>query len=812
MLFVLIIILMVSFAALGVSVINKQGALLSEMRENVYAKLKDTGENAKSQFGALEQNVSGKLSAMGRETASNLTVITSEALSAEAKNIQVGMEKLLTSNAEAVAAVLSKVGEESIMNKNFEQLVDFSRAVAQTEEIVFAFFIDQDGNPLPSYVDIISDLVSEYLRKGDGEDEDDPLVMAGIVLEVAKNDPGVFLYEKGIEYYGLSIGKVIVCVNKSVVAREVEALGARFDTLKQANEQSTKNIIEQESTKVISEMRANLQRVVGENANAMDETGEILLSSAKQVRGGTTWAVLVIGTVCCFGVIAAVAYMLQLMVIKPICQITDGLRDAAEGEGDLTKRLASGRTDEIGMLAQWFDTFVAKLNSIIVDVGANSETVTSSAFEVLSASEQMLSDSEALKEKADGVAVASDEMNVSMTSVAAASEQASTNIGFVAEAAAQMREALDGVVGECDKAQGVSRSAAEQVKSATEKVSQLGEAADEISNVSGVITDIADQTNLLALNATIEAARAGDAGKGFAVVAGEIKELANQTQQATQQIKARIEGIQASTNDTVEEVGLIADVIRKVDEIISSIAISMAEQSGRAAEVAQNIEQASTGIGEVNQNVAQSSLVSSQIAGDIAEVNTVAGEMSGHSADMRSSSEALSELATELRKMISIFKVSVDEAEKKNGSSGVKQQVGSVRELFPWSARLETGIEKVDQQHKNLVRLVNELHKAMRNKAGAKESGRILNELASYTKSHFSFEEQLFDRYGYPATVEHKKAHKNLVDKVTDFNEQFRMGKAGLSMELMQFLANWLREHIMKTDMAYVHFFKDKEI
>lgn len=812
MLVVLVVILAISFAGLGLSVIRKQGDLLTEMRESVYAKLKQTGDEARTQFDSLEKSVGSQLTAMGKETALNLSEVTTEALSTEEANIGKGMEKLLVSNAEAVAAVLAKVGESRILEENYSQLVDFTRAVAQTEEIVFAFYLDKDDAFLPSYINIVDDLVISYLRKGDGEDEDDLQIRAGILLNAARNDPSVMLHELVIEYFGLPLGKVIVCVNRIAVTREVEALAARFEALKNANEESIKTIIEQESQKVIGSMKNDLERVAVQNNAAIDETGRILETSALDVKSGTTLAVLVIGAICCLGVIVAVGMMLRFMVVKPIHEITEGLRDAAEGDGDLTKRLSISRPDEIGMLAKWFDTFVAKLNTIIVDIGANSETVTSSAFEVLSASDQMLQESDGLKKKASSVAASSEEMDVSMTSVAAASEEASTNIGFVAEAASEMREALDGVVLECDRAQGVSQTASTQVKSATDKVAQLGEAARDISKVSEVITEIADQTNLLALNATIEAARAGDAGKGFAVVAGEIKELANQTQQATQQIKGRIEDIQASTNDTVQEVGLIADVIRDVDAIISSIAISMAEQSARAAEVAQNIEQASQGIAEVNQNVAQSSHVSTLIAENIAEVNEVAADMSSHSADMRASAEGLSELATQLRQMISIFKVSVEEADKSGDRIVVEQKHIDVKDLFVWSKQLETGFESVDTQHKRLVKLVNELHRAMKNRAGAKEAGRILNELATYTKTHFAFEEEFFEKYKYPAIEQHKKAHKDLVDKVTSFSNDFNQGKAGLSMDLMNFLSSWLRDHIMKTDMAYVKFFEGKDI
>lgn len=809
-LLVLAAILMVSFLALGWSVISKQADLLSGMRTEVRSKLQKTGTDAELLFSSLETNVDEQLTALGKKTAENLAAVTSVALTAEENNLSQAMEKLLIGNAKVVGSLLSKVAQEAIMAKNNDQLVEFSRSVAQTDEIVYAFFLDQNDILLPGYINVIDDLVLSYLDKAGLGDEEDQLIQMKGIHDESKKDSSVMLYEQVVEYYSLPIGKIIVCVSRAEVAKEIEALSSRFEILKKNSETSIQEVIGEQSATVVAKVKGDLAGVAGKNSQAIEETGAILAASSQEVRSGVTWAVLVVGVICCLGVISAVAVMLRLMVIRPILEVTAGLHDTAEGEGDLTKRLNVDRTDEIGVLARWFDTFVAKLNDIIVDIGANAETVTSSSKEVLSASDQMLHESDQLKSKANVVAVASEEMTVSMNSVAAACEQAATNIGFVAEAAEEMRQALNSVVTECNRAQGVTSSASSQVQSAAGKVSELGEAAKEISNVSQVITDIADQTNLLALNATIEAARAGDAGKGFAVVAGEIKALATQTQEATQQIKARIESIQASTNDTVKEVGLITSVIADVETIMGTIAVSMTEQSARAAEVAQNIEQASLGIGEVNENVAQSSQVSAQIAGDIADVNAVATDMAGRSQHMRESSESLSELAGQLRAMISVFKVSMSE-DKRRAIAGSKKTV-SIPDLFVWNDRLMTGLKDIDEQHLKLVKLINELHRAMKSRLGAAESGRILGELTDYTRYHFGFEEKMFAEHSYPATSEHKKAHKELVDKVTTFQREFQAGKAGLSLDLMDFLCDWLRGHIMKTDMSYVSYFKDKGV
>ena len=252
------------------------------------------------------------------------------------------------------------------------------------------------------------------------------------------------------------------------------------------------------------------------------------------------------------------------------------------------------------------------------------------------------------------------------------------------------------------------------------------------------------QTNLLALNATIEAARAGEAGKGFAVVAGEIKNLAGQTAQATKDIKEKIAGIQSSTDDTVLDVTKISEVISDVNEIVTTIAAAIEEQSASATEVAQNIEQASTGINEVNENVVQSSLVSSEITKDISGVNTVAKDMSERSTQMNQSAMGLSGLSSKLRDMISVFKVSAKTTQSDDDSPDLSEK--NIPDLMSWGPKLILGIDKIDDQHKELVSLINQLHKAMKSKKGRQKSGEILNGLADYTVYHFGHEEELFDK------------------------------------------------------------------
>jgi methyl-accepting chemotaxis protein len=185
----------------------------------------------------------------------------------------------------------------------------------------------------------------------------------------------------------------------------------------------------------------------------------------------------------------------------------------------------------------------------------------------------------------------------------------------------------------------------------------LGEAAREIGKVTETINEISSQTNLLALNATIEAARAGAAGKGFAVVANEIKALAQQTATATEDIRARIEGVQSSTASGINEICKVGGVILEVSEIVGVIASAIEEQATSARAVSQNITEASVGVGDANTRVAESSQVSGEIARDIVAVRQAASEISSGSLAVSNSARSLGELADQLKQSVARFQI-----------------------------------------------------------------------------------------------------------------------------------------------------------
>lgn len=364
---------------------------------------------------------------------------------------------------------------------------------------------------------------------------------------------------------------------------------------------------------------------------------------------------LILGGILIVSILLLFIFLSRL--IKPLEKVVEALKDIAQGEGDLTRRIQVEAHNEIGEVASWFNVFVDRVHQLVVQIGENSNIVSDASGNLQKISEKLDKSSDDLSGMTQSAATASDEMSQSMNSVAAAGEQATVNLDSVSQAAGTMKTGLGQVARDCHSARQISDEASSQVKFASARVVDLGGAAKDIGKVVEVITAIAEQTNLLALNATIEAARAGEAGRGFAVVASEIKDLASQTARATLEITGKITGIQDSTDNTVKDVEKITVIISKVSEIVSSIAQAVDEQSESASQVAENIEQASAGMGEVSQNIAESSNTATEISKDIAGVSAIARDISQEGTNMNQSAKILSELASQLHNSIGAFKV-----------------------------------------------------------------------------------------------------------------------------------------------------------
>lgn len=130
--------------------------------------------------------------------------------------------------------------------------------------------------------------------------------------------------------------------------------------------------------------------------------------------------------------------------------------------------------------------------------------------------------------------------------------------------------------------------------------------------------------------------------------------------------------------------------------------------------------------------------------------------------------------------------------------------------FITWHGHYSVNVPVIDNQHKKLIDLANQLYDAMRAGKGLDVLGPVLTELVDYTAYHFECEERLLQQHGYPEHDEHKEQHDSLAEKARQFKDAFAQGQGSRAMDVMLFLSNWLNIHILEVDKRYAAFLSDK--
>lgn len=545
-------------------------------------------------------------------------------------------------------------------------------------------------------------------------------------------------------------------------------------------------------------------------------------------------------------------------VLRPLHEMVNMVRDIAEGEGDLTKRLDDSGKDEIAELASWFNIFTDKLQSMIGKMAQNAKGLASSSQQLSEVAEGMegniltmstessavLKASEAMTKNLSDIALTAEDTSGNVTSVSAAVEEMSQNMVHIAQntnnvsangtsvaaAIEEMSSTLNEISKNTGKGARISSDADEKSREIKTLMESLGESTRTVSEVVEVINDIADRTNILALNATIEAASAGEAGKGFAVVANEVKELSKQTAKATGEVIRQIDEMQANTGAVVKAVDEITSVIKEINEINITIAAAVEEQDATTTEVSKatsetvqsmaeasrNVEEAATGAEEVARNTSELSLGVEGISSKISETASVASDVSKRilvvnngveetfvsAKNVKSNADKLQSVAEKLYQIVGKFNVDPSALESEVFEIGAETSSAS-EPLIKWNDSLSVNIKSMDAQHKRLVALINNLYEAMNFGKGKEVMGSILSELVGYTESHFRDEEKLLGEYDYSGLDGQHKEHEALVEQVKELEDSFISGKGTLTMDVMVFLKEWLSKHIMGDDKQY---------
>lgn len=315
----------------------------------------------------------------------------------------------------------------------------------------------------------------------------------------------------------------------------------------------------------------------------------------------------------------------------------------AFSQGDLTRRVTFTRKDELGNIASHFNKAGEHLREIMLNVEKSVQSVFSAAEALQAISRQISSDSDQESESVQATAAAIEQTTVSITHVADSSREAS----HAAADGARVSERGEQTVRE---AAAEMNSIASSVGESSILINGLNERAHKISSIVSVIHDIADQTNLLALNAAIEAARAGEQGRGFAVVADEVRKLAERTGVATGEITAMIGDIQRETANAAASMETVRTQANRGVQLAEEAASSLSEVKAGSNETRNKIE-------EIADAMREQSAATTEIAKNLERISVMSESTNREIQGAITAINQLEEMAKELRKEESQFKV-----------------------------------------------------------------------------------------------------------------------------------------------------------
>lgn len=612
--------------------------------------------------------------------------------------------------------------------------------------------------------------------------------------------------------------------------------------------QSLMEVLDNSREAVLAESNTLLQAV-------RSQRDSLVASAAREYRFFVVLVWALVSLVTGIGVIGALGLIRRL--VQSMAVLAKTAESVAQGDLEAGVSLEVKGEDEVAELGRSFKHMVFNLRSIalqikgaVAEIVRGGQTVGGAVAEISNRTEEvgelaraLVGRTEEQRRQTEGIRQAMEEMRRQAQGVAARGDHQSRSVAGISYTMKEMAQAIDSVAA---STQEVARVTADALASArvggeavrltlaemehireaavvaAARVKELGQYSARISEIVQLISDIADQTNLLALNAAIEAARAGEHGKGFAVVAEEVRKLAERVGQATQEIAVLVATITKGVSGAVtameagtEQVERGAAQARSAEEALAEILAAMDRINEQVQGISAAVEEVTAGTSEVVRSIealaeaAQENAVAAagmmgvaeQVAKDVDQVSHVADDTAKTAAAV---DQAMGEINATMERMGAAAAAFHKMAERL--SREVTRFRLRMEAFLPWSGEFSVRIPQIDAQHRRLFDLVNRLASAVQGGGGGSSAMEVLKELAAYTQTHFTFEERLMQEHGYPDLAVHKEAHGRLVAQVEDFIRRAERGEAALDLELLQFLKEWLTQHIMRVDLQYSPF------
>jgi methyl-accepting chemotaxis protein len=364
-------------------------------------------------------------------------------------------------------------------------------------------------------------------------------------------------------------------------------------------------------------------------------------------------------------------YYVRRGLVGPLNAAGEALRDIAEGDADLTRRLPEQGDLEIARLGEHFNRFIGNLAELIAATARTTTSVVDGAQELAAGNEELAASASEVATSMEAAVSRFEQEHSEAERLHDLTGRLSALNREVADRALQVRKEADAVVGVVERSRQDIGRAGTTLLEIREVVQQSAEASTELVKASGqvgtlvqTISQLAEQTNLLALNAAIEAARAGEQGRGFAVVAAEMRKLADQSQGAARRAAELIEQVSERTHAVVtsmrqggDRVGGVTRIADDSTRALTALVEAIQGIDRSVQEISDRIVQERDIVGDVDAQVRAIELLVRENAATATEVGATTQEQTASTEGMAQVSQRLAEEAAELQQIVGRFRL-----------------------------------------------------------------------------------------------------------------------------------------------------------